>query len=63
MSMLGQLGHYAIVDLYADEHGRAKHRAGHVAATLERNAPALVQEGWERGVLANVVEYEVIASK
>ncbi|MEM7413457.1 MAG: hypothetical protein AAF430_24710 [Myxococcota bacterium] len=56
-------GHYAIVDLYADAHGRAKHRAGDVAATLKRNAPALVRGGWEQGVLANVIEYEVIASK
>ena len=56
-------GNYAIVDLYADERGRTKHRAGDVAATLKKNAPTLVKGGWERGVLANVIEYEVIASK
>ena len=54
---------YAIFDLFPDGAGRAAHFAGQVAAALEANAAKLVAGGWQDGVLANVVNYDVLAAK
>jgi len=52
-------GTFAIVDLFADEAGRAAHFGGQVAAALQQNAAKLIAGGWDEGVLANVVYFDV----
>lgn len=53
---------FRIVDFFADDSGRTAHFAGQVAAALQQQAPALVQSGWEQGVVANVENSQVLAS-
>ncbi|MFK7740113.1 MAG: putative quinol monooxygenase [Planctomycetota bacterium] len=57
-----QPGRFLIVDFFFDESGRAAHFGGQVAAALKDRAEQLVAGGWEAGVLANVVHYDVVAS-
>ena len=52
-------GEFAIFDLFADESGRAAHFAGRVAAALRERAEELVVGGWDQGVVANVVHFDV----
>jgi quinol monooxygenase YgiN len=52
-----------IFDVFADQAGRDAHFNGKVAAALKEKAPTLVQGGWEKGVLANVSHYDVLAAK
>jgi len=54
---------FAIFDIFADETGRADHFAGEVAALLKENSSELVEGGWDRGVVANVTNYEILAMK
>lgn len=54
---------FAIFDLFADASGRAEHFAGRVAATLKACAGELVDRGWDEGVLARAVHYDVQAAK
>lgn len=54
---------FAIFDTYPHPAGRDAHFAGKVAATLNEKAPELVQGGWEQGVLENVENPKVLASK
>ena len=53
---------FAIFDVFADEAGRNAHFAGQVAAALQAKAGALVEGGWEAGVVAKVVAYEVLSA-
>ena len=55
--------HFAIFDLFAGEAGREAHFAGQVAGLLNKEASALVEGGWEEGVVANVCNYDILAIK
>jgi quinol monooxygenase YgiN len=52
-----------IFDAFEDASGREAHFAGQVAAALKENAEALVQGGWEKGVLADVKNPKILSSK
>lgn len=52
---------FAIYDLFADAAARDAHFGGLVAAALQDSASALVEGGWEEGVLKNVVHSEVLS--
>lgn len=54
---------FAIVDMFPDQAGRDAHFSGAVAKALQENAPTLVADGWEAGVLAHVVHFDVVAAK
>lgn len=54
---------FAIFDIFAAEEGRAAHFAGQVAGLLQERSPDLVEGGWEGGVVANVRNYDILASK
>ncbi|MBL4633696.1 MAG: hypothetical protein JKY56_07480 [Kofleriaceae bacterium] len=54
---------FAIFDLFPSQEGRAAHFAGKVAGALEENASVLVENGWHDGVVANIVNFETIATK
>ncbi|CAM2068983.1 hypothetical protein SCOR_26680 [Sulfidibacter corallicola] len=55
--------HFAIFDIFAGEAGREAHFAGKVAGLLNQKASALVEGGWEKGVVANVNNYDILAIK
>ena len=57
-----QADQFAIFDLFADAQGRAAHFDGVVAKALSERADELVAGGWDQGVLANVVHFDVIAN-
>lgn len=59
----GGNGQYAIFDVFPNEAGRAEHFQGQVAAALKENAPDLVENGWEQGVLENVRNYSILSKK
>ncbi|BCZ97590.1 TPA: hypothetical protein GDC93_06795 [Legionella pneumophila] len=52
-----------IFDAFYDSKGREAHFAGQVAKALKNNSEQLVLEGWENGVLKNIVNSKVLASK
>ena len=56
-------GSFAIVDFFPNEAGRAEHFAGQVAAALNANADSLVADGWDKGVVANIINARVLSSK
>ncbi|MCA9641664.1 MAG: hypothetical protein KC492_13250 [Myxococcales bacterium] len=53
------LGQFAIFDVFESDEGRAEHFRGQVAEALADKADELVARGWEMGVLANVVHFDV----
>ena len=54
---------FAIFDIFADEAGRQAHFAGKVAGILKDQASELVEGGWDAGVVANVMNYDILAAK
>ena len=54
---------FAIFDIFADNTGREAHFAGQVAGLLNEKAPELVSGGWDDGVLANVHNFDILATK
>lgn len=54
---------YAIFDTFTDESGRTAHFAGQVASLLKEKAVTLVDGGWDNGVLPNIHNYKIIATK
>lgn len=52
---------YAIFDAFQDKAAQKAHFAGQVASALQENAENLIVGGWEKGVLANVHNFQVIA--
>lgn len=54
---------FAIFDVFPDEHGRAEHFGGQVAAALKEKSLTLVAGGWEGGVVNNVKNYQILSSK
>lgn len=55
--------HFAIFDIFAGEAGREAHFAGKVAGLLKQKAAVLVEGGWDEGVVANVNNFAILASK
>ena len=53
----------AIFDIFVDEDARDAHFSGAVAAALNQNADALVNGGWEDGVVANINNSDVLSVK
>ena len=53
---------FAIFDAFKDLSGQKEHFAGKVAAALKDNSDALVKNGWEQGVVANIKEFKVITN-
>lgn len=53
----------AIFDIFADEEARDAHFSGAVAAALNQNADALVDRGWDDGVVANINNSDVLSVK
>ena len=56
-------GSFGIFDFFPDEAGRAEHFAGQVAAALNANADTLVAQGWDKGVVANIINSTVLSYK
>lgn len=61
-ALQGEEGAFGIFDVFHDDAGRATHFAGKVAAALHDNATALVEGGWDKGVLANVQNSIIITT-
>lgn len=53
----------AIFDIFADEEARNAHFSGVVAGALNENADALVDGGWDAGVVANINNSNVLSAK
>lgn len=53
----------AIFDIFVDEEARGAHFSGAVAAALNQNADALVDGGWDAGVVANINNSDVLSVK
>ncbi|ORU94195.1 MAG: hypothetical protein A6F70_07925 [Cycloclasticus sp. symbiont of Bathymodiolus heckerae] len=51
---------FAIFDFFADQSGVDAHFAGKVAAAVKANADALIDGGWDDGVVANVQRFDVL---
>jgi hypothetical protein len=63
-SDLGDIQHnFAIFDIFADNSGREAHFAGQVAGLLNEKASELISGGWDDGVVANVHNFEILATK
>ena len=54
---------FAIFDIFADSSGREEHFAGKVANLLKEQSSILVEGGWEKGVVANIYNYDILAIK
>ncbi|MEM7290019.1 MAG: hypothetical protein AAF412_06570 [Pseudomonadota bacterium] len=54
---------FAIFDIFADNSGREAHFAGQVAGLLNEKASELVVGGWDKGVVANVSNFNILAIK
>lgn len=52
---------FGIIDFFADQSGVDAHFAGKVATAVQENAGALLIGGWEKGVVANIKQFEVLA--
>ncbi|WP_112220829.1 putative quinol monooxygenase [Legionella quinlivanii] len=59
---LKQDNRFAIFDVFFNKQGREEHFAGLVANALKENSSQLVSGGWDQGVLANINNYDLIAS-
>ena len=53
---------FAIFDAFSDKAGQDAHFSGEVAGALKKNAEALIEGGWENGVLPNIKNFEVITN-
>lgn len=56
-------GGFGIFDFFPDNAGRSEHFDGQVAAALNTNADALVHQGWDDGIVANITNSEVLSYK
>jgi len=54
---------FAIFDTFSNEAGKAEHFAGPVAAALKDHADALVEGGWDNGVIAKIKNSKILAYK
>lgn len=53
---------FGIFDVFADDAGRAAHFDGKVAAALKDNAGNLIVGGWDKGVLDQVQNSEILST-
>ncbi|WP_237760442.1 hypothetical protein [Legionella steelei] len=53
---------YAIFDAFQDKAAQKMHFSGQVASALQKNAEHLIAGGWEKGVLAHIHNFQIIAS-
>ena len=58
----GEKGAFGIFDVFHDDAGRTAHFSGKVAAALQDNASTLINGGWDKGVLANVQNSEILST-
>ncbi|GHA20347.1 hypothetical protein GCM10008090_32960 [Arenicella chitinivorans] len=56
-------GSFGIFDFFPNARGRDAHFAGQVAAALNQNAGTLVLDGWDTGIVANIVNPSVLSFK
>jgi quinol monooxygenase YgiN len=54
--------HFAIFDVFPDEEAKAAHFSGKVAAALKASSDDLVEQGWDKGVVAHVKGYQVLSA-
>ncbi|NQY94160.1 MAG: hypothetical protein HRT43_08360 [Campylobacteraceae bacterium] len=52
---------FGIFDFFCDQNGVDAHFNGDVAAALQKESELLVEGGWEKGVLSNVKQFEVLS--
>ncbi|OJU72860.1 MAG: hypothetical protein BGO07_01440 [Alphaproteobacteria bacterium 40-19] len=52
---------FMIFDTFSDESGRAAHFAGKAASALKEHSERLIVGGWEKGVVANIENYDIIS--
>lgn len=53
---------FAIFDAFNGADGQQAHFAGKVAAALKNSSDDLVENGWDKGVVANIKQYKVITN-
>jgi len=53
---------FAILDTFPNKEAQNAHFSGEVAGKLKNNAEALIEGGWEKGILAHVENFQIIAS-
>ena len=53
---------FAIYDVFSSEQAREAHFSGQVAQALKARAEALIEGGWQNGVLKNIVHSEVLSA-
>lgn len=54
---------FALFDIFANQSGREAHFAGKVAGLLKEHSAELVDGGWDEGVVANISNFKILASK
>lgn len=54
---------FAIFDIFADTSGREAHFSGQVAGLLKKKAAELVAGGWDDGVVANINNFDILATR
>jgi quinol monooxygenase YgiN len=52
---------FAIFDTFVDGVARKAHFSGEVATALKEHADTMIEGGWEKGVLPNVLHFNVLA--
>ena len=57
-----EAGRFGIFDVFTDAAGRQAHFDGRVAAALQDRAAALVDGGWQDGVVDNVRNFDVLVA-
>ncbi|STY29158.1 Uncharacterised protein [Legionella wadsworthii] len=62
IAMKTDIGTYAIFDTFRDKDAQKIHFSGKVANALQKSAEHLIEGGWEQGVVANVKNFQIIAS-
>lgn len=56
-------GSYALVATFTDMDALKAHFSGVAAITFQQNASQLIQGGWDNGVMKNIKNYDVLASR
>lgn len=54
---------FAIFDVFANEAGRTAHFGGKVAGLLKERSSVLIEGGWADGVVANISNFDILATK
>jgi len=52
---------FGIIDVFPNDAARSEHFNGVVANALKENAETLVANGWEKGVLSNISNYNIFS--